>query len=101
MASTLDEKTVRHVASLARLEITDEEVALYAEQLSKILQYVEQLSELNTNDVEPTAHPLPVTNVMRDDIVQDSYDPDRALGNAPQRQDSFFRVPKVLDQESA
>ncbi len=101
MASTLDEKTVRHVASLARLEITDEEVALFAEQLSKILHYVEQLNELNTDDVEPTAHPLPVTNVMRDDTVRDSYDPDRALSNAPQRQDSFFQVPKVLDQESA
>ncbi len=101
MASTLDESTVRHVATLARLDISDDEVALYAEQLSKILHYVEQLNELDTSGVEPTAHPLPVTSVLRDDTVRDSFEPDRALANAPQRKDSFFRVPKVLDQGSA
>jgi len=101
MAEPLDQATVRHVAQLARLRISDEEVARFAEQLSSILTYVEQLNELDTRDVPPTAHPLPVTNVMRDDAVRPCWEPDTALRNAPQSQDGFFRVPKVLDQESA
>ena len=101
MASTLDEAAVRHVAHLARLRITDEEVARYAAQLSTILRYVEQLNELDTTGVEPTAHALGVSNVFRDDTVRPSLDAARALSNAPDRQDDFFRVPKVLDQDDA
>ena len=101
MASTLDEATVRHVAYLARLRITDEEVARYAAQLSTILRYMQQLNQLDTTGVEPTAHALPVANVFREDQVRPSLDPARALSNAPDRQDDFFRVPKVLDQDSA
>ena len=101
MAPTLDHTSVRHVAHLARLRVTDEEVARFAEQLSSILGYVDQLNQLDTGDVPPTAHPLPVSNVFRDDVVQPPWDPNRALCNAPQSEDGFFRVPKVLDQESA
>jgi aspartyl-tRNA(Asn)/glutamyl-tRNA(Gln) amidotransferase subunit C len=103
MSSSLDEEAVRHVAHLARLEITDEEVARYGEQLSQILRYMEHLNELDTTDIPPTAHALPVSNVFREDEVQttSSLDPSRALKNAPDRQEDFFRVPKVLDQESA
>lgn len=101
MTSPLDEAAVRHVAQLARLKITDEEVARYAEQLSKVLDYFKQLNELNTTGIEPTAHPLPISNVFREDIVDPSLHPDQALGNAPDRQDDFFRVPRVLDQDSA
>jgi aspartyl-tRNA(Asn)/glutamyl-tRNA(Gln) amidotransferase subunit C len=101
MADLLDEAAVRHVAHLARLEVSDEEVARFAEQLSTILAYVEQLNELDTTGVPPTAHALPVTNVFRDDTAHPSWGPDRALHNAPRRQDGFFQVPKVLDQESA
>jgi len=97
----LDESAVRHVAHLARLHITDEEVARYGEQLSHILDYVRQLNELDTKDVPPTAHPHPLTNVLRDDVVRPCWTGDQALANAPQRQESFFSVPKVLDQESA
>lgn len=97
----LEESDVRHVAHLARLTVSDEEVARYAGQLSAILDYMEQLNELNTEDIPPTAHPLPLANVMRDDVVRESTPTDAALSNAPQRQESFFRVPKVLDQESA
>ena len=99
MTSTLDEATVRHVAHLARLWITDEEVARYAAQLSTILAYVEQLNELDTSGVEPTAHALPVANVFREDEVRPPLDAAQALDNAPDRQDDFFRVPKVLDQD--
>lgn len=101
MASSLDEAAVRQVARLARLKISDAEAALFASQLSKVLEYVEQLNELDTRDVPPTAHPLPVSNVFRDDVVRPSLTPEEALHNAPDRHDGFFRVPKVLDQESS
>lgn len=97
MASSLDEAAVRHVAHLARLDISDDEVARFADQLSTILEYVEQLGELDTTGVPPTAHPLPVVNVFRDDTARPSWGPDRALDNAPQRHDDFFRVPRVLE----
>lgn len=97
----LDESAVRHVAHLARLHITQEEIARYGEQLSHILDYVRQLNELDTQDIPPTAHPRPVSNIFREDEVRPCWTADQALANAPQRQQSFFRVPKVLDQESA
>ena len=100
MASSLDESTVRHVARLARLTVSDEEAARLAAELSSILGYVEQLGELNVDDVPPTAHPLPITNVFRNDSPQASWTPDQALQNAPQQRDDFFQVPKVLDQDS-
>ncbi|MBI1825715.1 MAG: Asp-tRNA(Asn)/Glu-tRNA(Gln) amidotransferase subunit GatC [Planctomycetes bacterium] len=96
----LDIETVRHVAHLARLRISDEEAALYAAQLSKIVAYVDQLNEVDTSNVEPTAHPLPLMNVWREDNPTPSWTPQQALQNAPQSQNNFFRVPKVLDQES-
>jgi aspartyl-tRNA(Asn)/glutamyl-tRNA(Gln) amidotransferase subunit C len=99
--STLDESAVRHVAHLARLAVSDEEVAHFTGQLSSILRYMEQLNELDTADVAPTAHPLPVANVFREDRVREPWTPQRALHNAPDRQGGFFRVPKVLDQETA
>ena len=101
MAEGLDEAALRHVAHLARLELPDHEVARLAEQLSHILQYVDQLNELDTTHVPPTAHAMPLSNVFREDTVRPPWDPGRALHNAPQCQDDFFRVPKVLDQESA
>ena len=101
MASSLDEAAVRHVARLARLKITDAEAALFASQLSKVLEYVEQLNEVDTRNVLPTAHALPVSNVFREDVVRSSWTTDQALHNAPDHHDGFFRVPKVLDQESS
>ena len=101
MASSLDETAVRHVARLARLKITDAEAALFASQLSKVLEYVEQLNEVDTRNVPPTAHALPVSNVFREDVVRDSLTTNQALHNAPDSHDGFFRVPKVLDQESS
>lgn len=97
----LDEKTVRHVAHLARIAITDAEVTLYREQLSTILAYVSQLTELDTSDVPPSEHSLSTFNVLRADRPHQSWTPDDALKNAPDRHGDFFRVPKVLDQEGA
>ncbi len=101
MTSSLDSEAVRHVAHLSRLKVSDEEVARYAVQLSTVLAYFEQLNELDTTQIEPTAHPGSVHNVFREDTVGPSLDPDHALSNAPDRQDTFFRVPKVFDQENA
>ncbi len=101
MQQPLNEKTVRHVAELARLSLSDDELTRYADQLSKILQYVDQLSEVDTSDVAPTAHPIPIRNVFRSDEVSETMSADHALHNAPDRQDDFFKVPKVLNQENA
>jgi len=101
MGPPLDQSVVRHVARLARLRINDAEAALFASQLSMVLKYVEQLNEADTNGVLPTAHTLPVSNVFREDEVRPSLSSDQALHNAPDRHDGFFRVPRVLDQESA
>ncbi len=100
MSGTIDEAQVRHVAELARLKLTDEQVGQFTRELSAILDYVAQLNEVDTSQVEPTAHPLPLRNVVRDDRPAPSLDPAIALANAPQSEKTFFRVPKVLDQET-
>ena len=101
MAHRIDEAEVRHISHLARLKPTEAEAQLFAEQLSAILAYMDQLNEVDTDKVPPTAHPLPVSNVFREDQAHRPLTPDQALANAPQRDGNFFAVPKVLDQESA
>jgi aspartyl-tRNA(Asn)/glutamyl-tRNA(Gln) amidotransferase subunit C len=97
MSTLIDAARVRHIAKLARLSLTEDEVQQFAGQLAEILAYVEQLRQVPTDGVEPLAHPLPVTNVLRDDEPRPSLGCDEALGNAPQRQAGFFKVPPVLD----
>ena len=91
MAITRDE--VLHVARLARLELTEEEVARFTEQLSAILEAVTKVSELDLSGVEPTAHPLDVVNVWAEDEPKTSIPVDDALANAPDREAGFFKVP--------
>ena len=100
MPGKIDDNLVRHVAALARLKLSDEERARLVDELSAIVGCVDQLSELDTTDVPPT-HALPVVNVYREDEAAPSPGVEVVLANAPQRQGSFFRVPKVLDQEGA
>lgn len=90
-------KEVEHVARLARLSLREEEIELFTRQLSDILSYVEKLNELDTKDVEPTSHVLPVKNVMREDETRRSIERERALSNAPDTTEEFFRVPKVIE----
>lgn len=90
-------KEVEHVASLARLALKEEEMEQFTVQLSDILTYVEKLNELDTKNVEPTSHALPVKNVFREDETTESIDRRKALGNAPDRTEEFFRVPKVIE----
>jgi aspartyl-tRNA(Asn)/glutamyl-tRNA(Gln) amidotransferase subunit C len=84
---------VRHVAQLARLKLTDEELARLGEQLSAILDAVGKVSELDLSDVPPTAHPLDLVNVWGEDEPRPSLHVEDALANAPDRDGSFFRVP--------
>jgi aspartyl-tRNA(Asn)/glutamyl-tRNA(Gln) amidotransferase subunit C len=91
MAITRDE--VLHVARLARLELTDDEVERFTEQLSAILEAVAKVSELDLSDVEATAHPLDLVNVWAEDEPQPSLAVDEALANAPDREGGFFKVP--------
>ncbi len=101
MARHIDPQEVRHIAHLSRLKLSDEEIARFGAQLSDVLDYMQTLNELDTSDVEPTAHPLPIRNVLRDDVPGEPIGADNALANAPARADDYFKVPKVLDQDSA
>jgi len=101
MSGKLTEDQVRHIAKLSRLQCTDEEIAMFTHQLGAILEYVAQLQELDTGNVEPLAHCLPIKNVFREDEVQPSLTADEALANAPQRDGDFFAVPKILGDSDA
>lgn len=96
----IDKAEVRKVAKLARLELSEVEVEEFASQLSAILDYVEKMNELDTTNVEPLAHCLPVNNVFREDSVKESLGTEKTLANAPQRDGEFFKVPKILDDSS-
>jgi aspartyl-tRNA(Asn)/glutamyl-tRNA(Gln) amidotransferase subunit C len=100
VAEKIDEMQVRKVARLARLELTEEEISEFTGQLSAILDYVEKMNKLDTNDVEPLAHCLPISNVFRRDCVKESLGTEKTLANAPQRDAEFFKVPKILDDSS-
>jgi len=100
MTQHIDEGQVRHIGHLSRLDLSEEEVARFGHQLSSILDYVDQLNEVNVDGVEPSAHALEVHNVYRDDDVGKSFTTEQALSNAPEHDASFFKVPKVLDQGS-
>ena len=92
MISTDD---VKHVAKLARLELTDEEIDKYSKQLDDILKYVEQMNEVDTTGIEPMPHAIPVYNVMREDVVKYEQTKQELMANAPYEEDGFFRVPKI------
>lgn len=90
-------KEVQHVAKLARLSLSEEETEKFAGQLSAILKYAEKLNELDTDGIEPTSHPMPLVNVMRDDEVRPSWPLESVLKNAPDEEDGQFKVPAVLE----
>lgn len=100
MARKIDAEEVRKVAKLARLELTEAEVGEFTGQLEAILEYVEKMDELDTAAVEPLAHCLPIHNVFREDIIRPSLGMEKALANAPARDTPFFKVPKILDDNS-
>jgi len=89
---------VAHVARLARLSLTDEELDRFTGQLAHILDHATGLAALDLGAVEPTTHPYPLSNVLRDDVVGSTLDRDEVLGQAPAAQDGMFRVPPVLGE---
>jgi aspartyl-tRNA(Asn)/glutamyl-tRNA(Gln) amidotransferase subunit C len=91
--SEIDERTVRHVAHLARLALTDDEVERLGGQLNDILAAVAKVSELDLSDVEPTSHPLDLVNVWAEDEPRASLPLEDVFANAPEREGDFFRVP--------
>ena len=100
MSRKIDEAQVKKVAGLSRLALTEHEIAEFSSQLNAILEYVEKMNELNTDDVQPLAHCLPVSNCFREDNIKESLGTEKTLSNAPQRDDRFFKVPKILDDGS-
>jgi aspartyl-tRNA(Asn)/glutamyl-tRNA(Gln) amidotransferase subunit C len=94
---SVDQATVRRIARLARIAVSDDEVAHLQEELNAILGFVEQLDEVDVSGVEPMTSVIPMTLRMREDVVTAGADPARVLFNAPARDDDFFVVPKVVE----
>ncbi len=94
--SELKEDQIRYVAKLAHLSLTEEEVKLYSHQLNDVLGYMAELAKVNVEKIEPTFHPLPIHNVFREDEVKPSLPVEKVLENAPAKESSFFKVPRVL-----
>ncbi len=92
----IDKAQVEYVANLARIALSEKEKETFAEQLGKIIEYVEKLNELDTSGVEPMAHATGLKNVFRQDVPGRSMSPEKALENAPDKEGHFFRVPKVV-----
>src|SRR5215831_13767730 len=96
-AMKLSREQVMGIADLAKLELTEQEIEQYAEQLSAVLDYASSLEQLDTKDIPPTATVLPLENVMREDVVQPSLPRDKVVANAPAAVEGQFRVDAVLD----
>ena len=94
---SLDKDQVQHIAMLARLRLADEEFAETVDKLSRIVDFVDQLSRVSTDDVVPMAHPLDASQRLRPDEVTESSDRDHVQENAPLVQDGLYLVPKVIE----
>jgi aspartyl-tRNA(Asn)/glutamyl-tRNA(Gln) amidotransferase subunit C len=90
-------RDVEHVAKLARLALTDDEVEALTRELAVVLEHAGELASLDLDNVPPTAHPLPLSNVFRTDEVRPTLDRDEVLAQAPDTEDGRFRVPRILD----
>jgi len=98
MGGRISRDDVSHVARLARLGLTDDELERFTEQLAAILDHAADVAALDTTDVAPTAHPLPLRNVMRDDVEVASLDRDEVLAQAPAVEDGRIRVPRIISE---
>ncbi|MCC6434822.1 MAG: Asp-tRNA(Asn)/Glu-tRNA(Gln) amidotransferase subunit GatC [Acidimicrobiales bacterium] len=99
MPARISRDDVSHVARLALLELTDDELERYTEQLGAILEHATDVEALDLADVAPLSHPLPVQNVFRDDEPGDALDREEVLGQAPAAESGRFRVPAILGEE--
>src|SRR5580658_6216009 len=98
MAASLSREDVVHVAVLARLALTDQEIEQFTQQLGAVLEHAEDVASLDTEGVPPTAHPLDLVNVLREDVPAPCLDRDEVLAMAPAAEDGRFRVPKILGE---
>ena len=98
MAITI--KDVEHIVKLAKLEFTDAEKEKFTHQMNQILEYMDQLNSLDTSNVEPLSHVIELSNVFRADEVKPGVSTEDALKNAPEKNDQFFKVPKVISEKS-
>jgi aspartyl-tRNA(Asn)/glutamyl-tRNA(Gln) amidotransferase subunit C len=96
----LDRQEIAHLARLARLAVTDEELDLFAGQLTAVLDAVAQVQTAPVDDVPPTTHAVPMTNVFREDVARPSLPRDVVLAGAPAAEDGRFRVPRILGEEA-
>ncbi|OIN97564.1 asparaginyl/glutamyl-tRNA amidotransferase subunit C [Candidatus Desantisbacteria bacterium CG1_02_38_46] len=93
----IDKKTVEYIANLARLALTEKEKESFTGQLDKILNYIDKLNALDTSNIEPTFHAVPLKNVFRDDEVKPSLTQERALAMAPEKDRNYFKVPRIIE----
>ena len=98
--AAISREEVAHLARLSRLAVTDEELDRFAGQLDVILQAVARVGEVAAADIPPTSHAVPLTNVLRDDVVTGCLTPAEALSGAPDPFENRFRVPRILDEEA-
>ena len=99
MSNPLTRADVTHVAKLARLALSDAEIDQFTVQLGAVLEHFASVAALDTTDVPPTSHPIPLSNVLRPDSPRPGLDRDVVLGMAPEAEDGRFRVPRVLAEE--
>ncbi|CAB4563245.1 unannotated protein [freshwater metagenome] len=99
MSARLTRDNVAKVADLARLNLSEAELERYTEQLGAVLDHAEDVASLDLDGVPPTAHPLPLVNVLRDDVVVEGVDREEVLSQAPSVEDRRFRVPAILGEE--
>lgn len=97
MAERITDETMEYVEILAKLELTEEERAQAKADMSRMLDYIDQLNELDTSGVEPMSHVFPVHNVFREDVVTNGDERDAMLAGAPEAKDGAFVVPKTFD----
>ncbi|MEQ2527780.1 Asp-tRNA(Asn)/Glu-tRNA(Gln) amidotransferase subunit GatC [Bacillaceae bacterium CLA-AA-H227] len=95
--SRISTEEVKHVANLARLAVTEEEVQKFTQQLDKIISFAEQLNELDTENVEPTSHVLDMKNVMREDVPAKGLPREEVLKNAPEHENGQIKVPSIIE----
>ncbi|MGI9032125.1 MAG: Asp-tRNA(Asn)/Glu-tRNA(Gln) amidotransferase subunit GatC [Acidimicrobiales bacterium] len=100
MTRPISREDVVHVAGLARLALTDEELDRFTDQLGAVLEHAADVASVDTEGVAPTAHPLPLVNVLRDDTVVPGLARDEVLAQAPAVEDGRFRVPRILGEET-
>jgi len=92
----IERKDVEYVAWLARLELSEEEKERFTRQLGQVLEHAEKIKSLDTSEIRPTSHPMPLKNVMREDVVRPGLSQREALSNAPRAEGGYFAVPRII-----